>query len=70
MSTHTPAPTVTPAMSRFYTTAEVAAILRVSPETVGDYITRQWLPAVRLGKKWLIKQADIERVLAHGTPRG
>jgi excisionase family DNA binding protein len=59
-----------PSISLHYTSAEAAAILRVSPETVGDYITRQWLPAVMVGKKWLIKQADIEHLLAHGTPRG
>lgn len=49
------------------TTAEAAALLRVSPETVCDYIARGFLKATRVGRRWLIERDSVVRVLEHGT---
>jgi excisionase family DNA binding protein len=52
------------------TTEQIAAILHIAPQTVGDYIAKGWLRATRVGRRWLVRQAEIDRILAEGTPRG
>ena len=41
------------------TTAEVAARLRVSAGRVGDYIKDHGLPAMKVGRRWLIDPAAL-----------
>ena len=49
------------------TTAETSAVLRVSPDTVCRYIDRGLLRATRIGRRWLIDEASVMRLLRHGT---
>ena len=44
---------------RQYTTEEVARILRVSQKTVQMWIRAGTLPAMRYGRLWRIRQADL-----------
>lgn len=53
-----------PAEVRFLTVAEVADHMRVSKMTVYRLIKAGDLAAVRVGKSYRIRQADIERYLA------
>ena len=47
----------------YYTVEEVAAILRISVETVRSYINRKKnkLPAYRLGREYRIDKEDFEK---------
>lgn len=44
----------------YLTTAEVAALLRVSKPTVVKAVARRGLPAVRLGRVLRFARADVE----------
>jgi hypothetical protein len=66
MSTQTAASIAPPPI---YTTLAVGAILHLKPATVRRYIARGWLPAVRVGKRWMVGGADLNRLLSEGTPR-
>ena len=46
-------------LDRLYTTEEVARILRVSQKTVQMWIRAGTLPAMRYGRLWRIRQADL-----------
>ena len=46
-------------LERLYTTEEVARILRVSQKTVQMWIRAGTLPAMRYGRLWRIRQADL-----------
>ncbi len=49
---------------RFYTTEEVAKILRVDPESVRRYVRSGKLRAIKLGGKFIrIDEADLERFI-------
>lgn len=50
--------------SRFVTVAEVAGQLRVSNMTVYRLIQSGQLAAVRVGRSYRIREADIDRYLA------
>lgn len=47
----------------FMTAREVAAVLRVSSQTVYRYIWSDELPGYRVGKKWLVKRSDLEALI-------
>ena len=64
MNTNT---TITP-FSPTMGTDETSVVLKVSPETVCDYIHRDWLKARRVGRRWLIDRSSVERLLENGTP--
>jgi excisionase family DNA binding protein len=44
----------------FHTVAEVAEILRVTPQTVRSYIRTKRLKATRIGRPLLISSASLE----------
>lgn len=46
-------------MNDYLTTAEVAALLRVSKPTVVKAVAKQGLPAVRLGRVLRFARADV-----------
>lgn len=50
-----------PAVSRFATVAEVAKRLRVSNMTVYRLVKSGQLPAVRVGRGYRIREADLQR---------
>ena len=50
--------------SRFVTVAEVAGLLRVSNMTVYRLIQAGQLAAVRVGRSYRIREADVDRYLA------
>lgn len=51
------------------TVAEVADVLRVSNMTVYRLIKAGELPALRVGKNYRIRQADLDAYLATGSVR-
>lgn len=46
------------------TVEETGAALDLSPGTVRKGIRQGWIPAVRLGRKWLIPRTRLEEMLA------
>jgi excisionase family DNA binding protein len=54
----------------FLTVAEVAAILKLNPQTVRNWIDQGSLPALRVGRRVRIKRSDFERVLEEGYTAG
>lgn len=53
-----------PKEQRFYTTDEVASILKVDPESVRRYVRSNKLRAVKLGGKFIrIEKADLDRFI-------
>lgn len=53
-------------MSDFLTAKEAADMLRVNNDTVKRYIKTGLVPAVKIGKSFRIKRADIEALLNMG----
>jgi excisionase family DNA binding protein len=49
--------------SEHYTTAEVATLLHIKPESVSKKINRGELPAVKAGKRWLIRKDLVDAML-------
>ncbi len=50
-----------PMESPYLTSAEVAAYLRVDPQTVRRWCASGQLPAIRAGRVFRMKLADVER---------
>jgi excisionase family DNA binding protein len=50
----------------FLTVHEVAALLKLNPQTVRNWIDNGQLPAIRVGRRVRITRADLERVLQQG----
>jgi len=49
---------------RFYTTDEVARLLRVDPESIRRYVRSHKLRAVKLGGKFIrIEKADLDKFI-------
>jgi excisionase family DNA binding protein len=57
----------TPIAGPLLTVAEVADVLRVSNMTVYRLIKAGDLPALRVGKNYRIREADLSRFLEQGT---
>ena len=53
-----------------YTTAEVAAKLRIKPGSVSKMITRGQLTAIKAGKRWLIRREIVDAMLQPQAPQG
>jgi excisionase family DNA binding protein len=53
-----------------YTTAEVADKLRITPDGVAKRIKRGELPAIRVGRRWLIPKAPLDALLQPPAPEG
>lgn len=51
------------------TVAETAERLGVSPRTVNDWCVAGRIPALRVGKRWLIPVRDLEAFVADRTRR-
>jgi excisionase family DNA binding protein len=48
-----------PTIGPLYTTAEVARLLRVHQRTIQEWVHTGLLPALRYGRVWRIRQADL-----------
>ena len=57
----------TPIAGPLLTVAEIAAVLRVSNMTVYRLIKAGDLPALRVGKNYRIREADLSTFLAEGA---
>ena len=53
-----------------YTTAEVAEKLRITPDGVAKQIKRGLLPAIRVGRRWLIPKETLDAMLEPSAPQG
>lgn len=53
-----------------YTTTEAAAKLRMTPDGVLKRIKRGELPAVHVGRRWLIPRASLDAMLQPSAPQG
>jgi excisionase family DNA binding protein len=53
-----------------YTTAEAAERLRMTPTGVARKIKRGQLPAVKVGKQWLIRKDALDAMLQPQAPQG
>ena len=47
-------------MSAFLTTEEVLSCLKVNPRTIYRLIKTGELPAIRLGRQWRFRRADLD----------
>jgi excisionase family DNA binding protein len=54
----------------YYTTAEAAERLRMKPDSVARKINRGQLPAVKVGKQWLIRKETLDALLQPSAPQG
>ena len=55
------------AQETFLTVQEIAELLKVNPQTVRNWIDTGRLPAIRIGRRVRVRQADLDRILAQGT---
>ncbi len=53
-------------MDEFLTVNEVAATLKLNPQTVRNWIDAGTLPAVRVGRRVRVKREDFERLVTAG----
>jgi excisionase family DNA binding protein len=67
MSTEQRPPNTT---DEFLTVAEVAALLKLNPQTVRNWIDQGTLAAVRVGRRVRVTRADLERVIEEGYSPG
>lgn len=54
----------------YLTATEVAKMLLVTPQTVGTWCREGKLKAIRAGRLWRIKPADLEEFTRKGVPQG
>jgi excisionase family DNA binding protein len=52
----------------YLTIAEIAAELKLSPETIRQWIVRGELEGTRAGKSWRILRSDLRRMLGGQRP--
>jgi excisionase family DNA binding protein len=57
------------AQAHFLTVGEVAAVLRVSNMTVYRLINAGEIPAVRVGRSFRLREADLDQYLAEQLTR-
>jgi excisionase family DNA binding protein len=57
-------------MEELLTTAQVGLVLRMRPESVVRKIKRGDIPAVKVGKQWLIRRGALEAILEPSAPQG
>ena len=51
---------------KFLTVAEVAEILRKSKQTIRNKIINGEIPAIRIGRPYLIRKSDLDRIIREG----
>jgi excisionase family DNA binding protein len=56
--------------SEHYTTDDVARLLHIKAESVSKKIKRGQLPAVKAGKRWLIRKDLVDAMLQPPAPQG
>jgi len=54
-------------LGKHYTFAEVSEILRVTRRSLYAWRKEGRLEAVKVGKNWLVSQAELDRILSEGT---
>jgi excisionase family DNA binding protein len=52
------------------TTEQAAAALHMRPDSLVRKIRRREIPAVKIGKRWLIRKDALEAMLQPSTPQG
>lgn len=52
----------------YLTRDDAATAIGVTPSTITIYIRRKWLDGYRLGGRWRIRRASLERLLHEGPP--
>jgi excisionase family DNA binding protein len=52
----------------YFTASEVAKMLLVSPQTVSSWCREGKLRAIRAGRLWRIRPADLEEFTKKGVP--
>ncbi len=57
-------PVKQPADSEYLTVEDVAALLKVHPDTVRAMFARGDLPGVRLGRRWYCRRAALDSLFA------
>ena len=55
-------------MEAFLTTEEVLSYLKITPRTIYRLIRTGELPAVRIGRQWRFRRADLDRWLERQRP--
>ena len=53
-------------MERYLSTKDVAKIFKITEVTVRRWINRGWLPAIKIGKMYRIKNKDLDKL---GKPK-
>jgi|APCry1669188970_1035186.scaffolds.fasta_scaffold106008_1 excisionase family DNA binding protein len=56
-----------PIIEKMYTLTEVIARLNLDRRTFYRYIESQKMKAVKIGRKWAVKESDLLEFLAKGT---
>lgn len=51
---------------KLYTLQEVADILRVSRQTIYNYVTAKRLRATKYGKEYRVTEADLQELIKNG----
>jgi excisionase family DNA binding protein len=52
------------------TSEQAAAALHMRPDSLVRKIRRREIPAVKIGKRWLIRKDALEAMLQPSTPQG
>jgi excisionase family DNA binding protein len=52
------------------TTAQVGLVLHMRPDSVVRKIKRGDIPAVKVGKQWLIRKETLDAILEPSAPQG
>ena len=52
------------------TTEQAAELLHMRPDSVVRLIREQKIPAVKIGKRWLIRRETLEAMLQASAPQG
>jgi excisionase family DNA binding protein len=52
------------------TIEEAAPRLRIAPKTLRKWLRAGEFPGVKVGRKWLVREADVEHALTHGRRGG
>ena len=46
------------------TLPQIAEMLQMNPSTIRLWVSEQRLPAVRVGRRWMVRRGDLEGMLA------
>jgi excisionase family DNA binding protein len=50
----------------YLTVGEIADHLKLNPQTIRNWIDREELPAVRVGRRVRVRRVDVDKMLAKG----